>query len=352
MSTQGELLINTPDGGLVPKPDLDSSITYYWKAKSNGSTRQIWQTDDDTVLMMHRGFLDQLRYAWKPLDCVKGGEPGGSVVGHVAAHRANGNFFVLDMQGAYDQVSHTLLGQELDRLGVHAEYFLDRYALHPRGQGVLTGMPASPSLFNIACRQLDEALLAYCEGEGITYTRYLDDCIFSRPLENPLPKAVRAEIREIFSKHSWELNNRKTKLMSHDRGPVILCGIQLDPGGGMRPSKRLTRKASAVIEAALAGEGSYNRAAGYYAALIGMSDPRFITKEVKKALDLFKLLQAMRGDEERSFLVEMCATAEEPAISVDSRRQLVEAIFAQEPPSKEADPPYTYDYYDWPDDLN
>jgi hypothetical protein len=41
------------------------------------------------------------------------------------------------------------------------------------------GAPTSPALSNIAVYEMDNEIQAYCNGEGLTYTRYVDDMSFS-----------------------------------------------------------------------------------------------------------------------------------------------------------------------------
>lgn len=280
---QGELFTHTPE------PELDGRINYYWRRKADGSRRQVWHTTSEDVLRLHNIFLTRLRNCWQPLSIVTGGEPGDSPLEHVRKHRAHGSFYVLDIASAYDQVNQEVLLEELDNIGLGSmtdRHFLRTMALHPGGRGILLGMPASPTLFNIACAPLDRDLINYCVAEGIVVTRYLDDVVCSLPLERPFTKLQRREIRSMFNMHQWPLNQRKTRLMSHSRGPVILNGIQLDPNGGLRPSKRLTKKARLVIESALEGEESFARAAGYNGALVAASD-RHRTPEVRRAQKTF-----------------------------------------------------------------
>jgi retron-type reverse transcriptase len=93
--------------------------------------------------------------------------------------------------------------------------------------GLPQGAPTSPILSDMVARKMDEDILKLCEDRGIEYTRYADDLSFSpinpkdvngyeelilrnggRKLEPSKP------LLEIFQKHGFRVNRKKTKLFS------------------------------------------------------------------------------------------------------------------------------------------
>ena len=86
--------------------------------------------------------------------------------------------------------------------------------------GVLPqGVATSPVLSNLICLPLDNALLNYCEQEGITYTRYADDLSFS---SNEFITKIQVQyLKHILMTHGFSLNDKKFRLRSKNKKQVV-----------------------------------------------------------------------------------------------------------------------------------
>lgn len=95
------------------------------------------------------------------------------------------------------------------------------------------GAPTSPYLSNQICRSMDRDLMALARRHRSTYTRYADDMTFSFSVRNAnrLPAnicsfdsgiaTIGEELRSIITAHSFELNEKKTRISSkHTRQEV------------------------------------------------------------------------------------------------------------------------------------
>jgi RNA-directed DNA polymerase len=72
------------------------------------------------------------------------------------------------------------------------------------------GLSTSPLISNIVFENADYTLASYCKSEGLTFTRYVDDMVFSGDVVD----RNLHDIKGILLANGWLVNDRKT----------ILCG--------------------------------------------------------------------------------------------------------------------------------
>ncbi|MHB8651732.1 MAG: reverse transcriptase domain-containing protein [Minisyncoccota bacterium] len=184
---------------------------------------------DGPVRGIHKSFLEQFGKVTLPgqADCVR-------------PHLRNRFFLKLDLKDAFGSVS-----------AFGAEVVLDldfdtnwKYFFHSNG-GLIQGAPASPIIFFLYCREtFEKELEAYCLDADITYTRYVDDLMFSSP-ERMGYKRRRA-LRDIIRKHRFAINEKKAMLVDnsnfrpvHDR--LVCVGVEISPGH-VRPKPEFIKK--------------------------------------------------------------------------------------------------------------
>lgn len=287
---QGRLFDVNDQGGTELPPTYNGALSYHYERKPGGGWREIWSTKDEGILDLHHDLLSGLRAVWQPLPCVTGAEPGTSPLVNASRHRDSWYFFTLDLQEAFPSTHQNTVRLWLELLGVPLLPEYEPFFFRPSGTGLLTGMPASPTLFNLACQEADGVLTRYCEDTGLVFTHYLDDYAFSAG--RPISRAERDRIRAIIEDQGWRINQRKQRLMSLGNGPVILTGVQINPGGGLRPTRRLVRKARGAIEDAAIEKESIAKAAGYAAALLAnVPDRRQVPPDVALALSEYHAIE-------------------------------------------------------------
>ncbi|TAK89758.1 hypothetical protein EPO04_01480 [Patescibacteria group bacterium] len=165
-----------------------------------------------------------------------GGVRGGSAVRCAMQHWGNHYVYKLDLYNAYPSVRPEWLYPVLaevkselwvDQVGM--EDFVRRYLATPRGRGLMTGTPAATDLFNqVAARKLDEALIELAERWSLTYTRYIDDLVFSS--WEPIGRRKREAIRAVIKRSGFRLNYKKTGYYDVARRPVMITGLRLGAG--------------------------------------------------------------------------------------------------------------------------
>lgn len=135
------------------------------------------------------------------------------------------------------------------------------------------GSPTSGFLANIAAWDLDCALSQMACEEGLVYTRYSDDILLSAmgvPFNREVALKTIASIRKIVNSYGFELNNKKTRILTPGSRKQYL-GLLLDA-----PGLRLTKEKRQAIETtmwALEKYGTYAHARhlGYTSNLEGQA---------------------------------------------------------------------------------
>jgi len=95
------------------------------------------------------------------------------------------------------------------------------------GRGLAIGGPLSPYLMNLYCEVfLDMPLRKLCEKREITYTRYVDDLVFSATFF--IGRVTRRKLRAIIEKSWFRVNHRKSRVALQSMGPVSITQSLLE----------------------------------------------------------------------------------------------------------------------------
>jgi hypothetical protein len=84
------------------------------------------------------------------------------------------------------------------------------------------GSPSSVAMFNLILLPLDGEILRWCGEHGITYTRYVDDMVFSCPAG--LPADLESRVESVVVRHRFRLNQRKT--IRYPAGSATVHGLE------------------------------------------------------------------------------------------------------------------------------
>lgn len=100
------------------------------------------------------------------------------------------------------------------------------------GRGLAVGGPLSPLLLNLYCEvYLDSRLRLYfltqldkrSPERTVTYTRYVDDLVFSRGIA--IPSEVRATVRRFVEEAGFDINHRKSRVLSQAMGTTFITQV-------------------------------------------------------------------------------------------------------------------------------
>lgn len=162
--------------------------------------------------------------------------------GHVSIERlALFTTFILRYEDYFDVLSLGWFGLD-DRV----ECLMDDWAFDPiqsflqthfagqYGRGLAVGGPLSPYLMNLYCEVfVDMPLRKFCEPRKITYTRYVDDLVFSA--KHFIGSETRAKIRTIIERSGFDVNHRKSWVRLHSMGQATVTkwGIERQTENGL-----------------------------------------------------------------------------------------------------------------------
>lgn len=230
--------------------------------------------------------------------CVKGSNP----LLNALRHRTGRCFYITDLVDAYANVSLEQLAVLVTFLVRYPDYeddfspawfgqderreifqddllyqpvleFLQAYFSGPRDQGLAVGGPLSPYLMNLYCEvYLDAPLRRLCEKREITYTRYVDDLVFSAKFF--IGRETRRKLRALIEKAGFTLNRRKSRVELLSMGPVQVTKVGLMQKSVDGPtrivfSQQKRRKLHGLIHSYLTGEMDWpERVSGYVAEFL------------------------------------------------------------------------------------
>lgn len=206
--------------------------------KRDGTFREVYQPKSplDTYQRAIHQLLDQL------LDhtlssCATAFRAGSSPLKNATAHAGARMALQVDLR---DFFINTTLQNAYGLIGVEREAFAVIVKLcslphSPDESRLAPGLPSSPVLSNLRCRDLDKAL-RHLASTDCVYTRYADDITFSRKTVGPLPSL--ANVAELVSRYGgYSLNVAKTRVCGVG-DQIVVTGYLVNPGD---PCPRLPR---------------------------------------------------------------------------------------------------------------
>jgi len=110
------------------------------------------------------------------------------------------------------------------------------------------GAPTSPKISNAYLFEFDKKLEEYCQKNGITYTRYSDDFIFSSDKKDKF-KDLLNKIKQLLLKFDLEkmqLNEAKTKLQKKG-SKIMLLGLVITPNGTITVDKKIKKEIEVLL---------------------------------------------------------------------------------------------------------
>jgi len=207
----------------------DPPYNIFTVPKKHGGTRLI---EDPTEILQKiqeklNDYLQPLYYLNKPnaaygyiLHPKDDNEPR-NIVTNAKRHAGNAYLLAIDMLDFFHQVQWQMVYDSLSGLpfqvpGEVPEFISNLCTYNGR---LPMGAPTSPVLSNIAAHRLDKELEKYCAGEGLVYTRYVDDiCISSN---NPVLERHLQQVTGIMERQQLKLNPDKTKLYGPEDEKII-----------------------------------------------------------------------------------------------------------------------------------
>ena len=190
--------------------------TYEIKKKTGG-TRTIEAPDEILKDVQHWIYKNILCRDKAIQDCVHGFVPRlndndrvRGILSNAAPHSGHDWLINIDLKDFFHTVTLDMVEEYFSSLGYEDEVVKTLTSLCTLSSRLPQGAPTSPMLSNIAATKMDLAMMEYCRGRGITYTRYADDLTLSANNDVNLPPLK--DLYKIVFKHGFIVNRQKTKV--------------------------------------------------------------------------------------------------------------------------------------------
>jgi hypothetical protein len=170
--------------------------------------------------------------------------------------------------------------------------FVEQFCFDPEFGGLAMGAPASNDLFNVYCEYtLDVRLRGICDVYNITYTRYVDDLMFSS--QNQITEPVRKLIRETMESAGFVINDKKAHVYDLRLGPIQVNGVGITYEGKMFLPRKTLTKLRGMIHCARRGMPvSIYKIDGYMSLFKSRSNLEELNSTERKVLEAYNELHA------------------------------------------------------------
>ncbi|KHE07953.1 retron St85 family RNA-directed DNA polymerase [Citrobacter braakii] len=190
--------------------------------KRTGGSREI-STPYPTLMKCQRWIYENILLKIPTHHCAYAYKKEHSIIKNAMQHVNNTNVIKIDLKNFFPSIPINWVINLFAKLGYSNNIPFILSALCCNDNCLPQGAITSPSLSNILLYSLDERLFKLSEKLGLTYTRYADDMIFSGKYTPP--KTIEY-IKHIIESYGFELNNRKTKILSTEKRKII-TGIDI-----------------------------------------------------------------------------------------------------------------------------
>jgi hypothetical protein len=207
---------------------------------------------------------------------------------------------ILDLKNAYRSVDAVELTSVLAKINprqfsgyLRTKKFIEGYCLDPEYGGVAMGAPSSNDLFNVYCEYvIDQKLRLICKEFGLTYTRYVDDLMFSS--RHVITTEIRRRLRQVLTDAGFRINDKKAKVYDLRKGPVVVNGIGITYEGRTFLPREILISIRGKIHCALKGEPvNLYKIHGLMGVYKNMTDLSKLNSTEKAVLEAYQKLQGM-----------------------------------------------------------
>ncbi|MFH1818413.1 MAG: retron St85 family RNA-directed DNA polymerase [Pseudomonadota bacterium] len=232
------------------------SYKVYTIPKRSGGKRTIAQPAKETKFIQ-RWLIQNLFNQLPVHECASAYKDGASIKKNADAHKNNSYVTKLDFTDFFpsitsnDLVEHIskFLGNSLGTQDIQDIARISCIRLPGKSELCLSvGAPSSPVLSNSIMYSFDSDVFAWCDRNGITYTRYADDLTFSTSTKN-ISSDIEPFIRGVAQKLAYpslSLNSKKTTHLSKKYQRRI-TGIIINNEGQISLGRNRKREISALI---------------------------------------------------------------------------------------------------------
>jgi len=216
--------------------------------KSSGGKRVLYEPERK-LKMIQKAILSNILYPYIKLgDHVTGFYPSRNISDNALVHVNRDVVFSIDIKDFFPSVHPASVYSELRKIfSDHVAMIITRICSYKNQMA--QGIPTSPFLANLSCKEMDKKLLSMCKRRKWSYTRYADDMTFStyRGRKNVRRYIVDKLLRDVYSivgSSGFTINSRKTRIMRSGKRQMV-TGIIVNEKANL--PKRLRNNLRAII---------------------------------------------------------------------------------------------------------
>ncbi|MCX2733500.1 reverse transcriptase family protein [Saccharopolyspora sp. NFXS83] len=190
-------------------------------ATRGGGTREIVAPAaplDNITKNLYRNFVQEFSYS--PPMHVHGFIKGRSTLTNAMEHLAKPCVLRVDLKEFFPSISFSRVQSSLAQQGLNPDAAEICSRIVTINSVLPIGLSTSPLLSNLVFYDTDVKLAEYSKIQGLSFTRYVDDLIFSGDVND----RQLLDIREILEEDGWSVNDRKVAFMRRG-GPQYVTGL-------------------------------------------------------------------------------------------------------------------------------
>lgn len=225
-------------------PTGDGRLYDRWTTrKKHGGLREVFTPNppyDAVTKNLHRAFTDLLPY--RAPAHVHGFVRGRSTISNASQHLGKSCVLRVDLEDFFPSISAGTIKASLLRQGYEGKAAELAVSIVTIAGKLPIGLSTSPYLSNLAFLETDHSLAEYAQSESLSFTRYVDDLMFSGEIGD----RHLADISQILDEAGWSINTHKTAFMRRGRRQYI-TGLYVGEADRPRIPRKIKREMRAIL---------------------------------------------------------------------------------------------------------
>ncbi|WP_395640448.1 reverse transcriptase family protein [Pseudolysinimonas sp.] len=202
-----------------------TAVTAFTRRKKDGTQRTIHRPGLTATLVLKKFHEALTNSTAPPPPHVHGFVRGRSIVTNAREHLARDAVLRIDLRDFFETIDGNRIRGVFEGLGFSPSAALLAENLTTFNGTLPIGFHTSPILSNLAFASADSDLTRFAAENGLAFTRYADDLIFSGAPTSGTAVAIEA----ILDGHGWQVNASKTKLMKRGAKQYV-TGLTVNDG--------------------------------------------------------------------------------------------------------------------------
>lgn len=183
----------------------------------------------DQLLGIHAAIVKKLSARYEFASNSYAFQKGTGVKQCIEQHLNSTRFFKTDIHKYFDSITFENVSKKIKKTKLLPKFHQDKLLAACFYKGTLPiGFISSPIISDVYLHDFDQCMLSH---NGLIYTRYADDLIFSVNADHPEINfgTIREEVEELIAKEHLELNYKKTytRYLNQEGDAIHLLGVNL-----------------------------------------------------------------------------------------------------------------------------